>query len=113
MEIHLTKNFIAHPVLWIIPIVALGFMVLTRVCMNKKYEFRTFIWSALTIDGMMGAVGASIYPDMLPATNDPGLSLTISASRLTRGWMPGTPLIYQGWACKQCRGKVRFDEDGY
>jgi len=122
-EKHLTANFMAHPVLWIIPVVALLFMILTRVCMNKDKEFRTFLWSALTIAGLMGIVGASIFPNMVPAINDPNLGLTISnasSSQLTLGWMLGmallgTPLvlIYQGWAYKQFAGKIEFDEDGY
>ena len=121
MEAHLTKNFMSHPVLWIIPVLTLIFMILTRVCMSKGHEFRTFIWSALTIAGLMGIVGASLYPNMLPATQ--GTSLTIanaSSSQLTLGWMLGmaligTPLvlIYQGWAYKKFSGKVVFDEEGY
>ncbi len=123
MEKHLTANFMAHPVLWIVPVLAVVFMVMTRVCMGKGHEFRTFLWSALTIAGLMGIVGVSLYPTILPAIGHPELSLTISnasSSQRTLGWMLGmallgTPLVlfYQGWAYKQFSGKVQFDEEGY
>ena len=117
------NNFKAHPVLWIIPVLALVFIVLIKVYVSKEEAGKAFLFSALSIAGMWGIVGASLFPTIVPAINDPNLSLTImnsSSSELTLKSMLiiallGVPIVlaYTIWIYKTFWGKIEPEHEVY
>ncbi len=113
-------NFKAHPVLWVLPLltyvsVALG----TLVGRAGKSHFAWWL-GALGWIGILGTVGAAMFPFMMPSVTEPSQSLTVwnaSSSKLTLIWMTGwavvfVPLIltYTSWAFWVMRGKVKANE---
>jgi cytochrome d ubiquinol oxidase subunit II len=78
----------------------------------------TLAWwlGALAWIGVIGTVGASMFPFLMPSSTDPSQSLTIwnSVSSLrTLIWMTGFAVVfvpaivaYTGWAFYVMRGKV-------
>lgn len=119
---HLLANFRAAPVLWIIPLLAALAIVATGQYTRSKKALPAFIASSLSIAGLWGIVGASIFPNMVPATGDAALSLTIrnaSSSHLTLTVMfiialIGVPIVlgYTIWAYKTFTsgGRLAADE---
>ena len=113
---HLTENFSAVPVLWLIPAAAVAAIVLAILYARKDQPKRAFFFSSLSIAGMMGITGASLFPRLVPALNAPELSLTAanaSSSELTLEVMlvmalVGMPLVlgYTIWVYRAFAGKV-------
>ncbi|MBI4704961.1 MAG: cytochrome d ubiquinol oxidase subunit II [Deltaproteobacteria bacterium] len=68
--------------------VALGAIGVARAWSRRRADGRAFVASCLAIAAQVGAVGATLYPDLVPARGDPASSLTIfnassSATTLT------------------------------
>jgi cytochrome d ubiquinol oxidase subunit II len=84
---------------------------------------RAFIASSATIVALIATVAVSLFPDIVPASGDPSLSLTVfnaSSSRRTLAAMlvlaaVGMPIVilYTIFAYRTFSGKVTVDEDGY
>jgi cytochrome d ubiquinol oxidase subunit II len=119
----LLDNFKAHPLLWLIPTLALVTVVATAILSRRESAGRAFIASSLSIAALMGTAGASLFPKLVPASNDPALSLTAfnsSSSQLTL-WtmlvltMIGLPLVltYTIWAYRAFAGKAVAHEEAY
>jgi len=109
-------NFHNHRVLWLIPTVGyLGILVGVGVVRKGGSHFGWWM-GALAWIGILGTVGAAMFPFMLPSSTEPSQSLTVwnaSSSRYTLGVMLGftvvfMPLIiwYTSWAFWVMRGKV-------
>ena len=109
-------NFHNHRVLWLIPTVGyLGILVGVWVVRKGASHFGWWM-GALAWIGILGTVGAAMFPFMLPSSTEPSQSLTVwnaSSSRYTLGVMLGftvvfMPLIiwYTSWAFWVMRGKV-------
>jgi len=109
-------NFHNHHVLWLIPTVGyLGILVGVWVVRKGGSHFGWWM-GALAWIGVLGTVGAAMFPFMLPSSTEPSQSLTVwnaSSSRYTLGVMLGftvvfMPLIiwYTSWAFWVMRGKV-------
>jgi len=109
-------NFHNHHVLWLIPTVGyLGILVGVWVVRKGGSHFGWWM-GALAWIGILGTVGAAMFPFMLPSSTEPSQSLTVwnaSSSRYTLGVMLGftvvfMPLIiwYTSWAFWVMRGKV-------
>jgi cytochrome d ubiquinol oxidase subunit II len=125
MIIHpqLWKNYIRFPVLWIIPVLTLGAIVLIGVLSKRDQTLKAFICSGLSIAGLMGMCGAGLFPNLVPALNNPAWSLTIwnaSSSALTLKTMLilaliGMPIViaYTIWIYIIFRGKVKVEAAGY
>ncbi len=111
------------PLVWAVPLLAALFLALTRVNLKRGQAGRAFLFSALSIAGLMGLVGVGNYPYMLPARNvaEYGLSIyNASASQNTLTAMLvialiGVPLVlvYTAYIYHIFRGKVRVEEGGY
>jgi cytochrome d ubiquinol oxidase subunit II len=111
----LLVNYSAAPILWAIPILALACVVLAGVFNIKKRAGLAFIFSSLSIGGMMAIAGAALFPDLVPALGAPEHSLTLynsSSSELTLKTMLilaliGMPLVlgYTIWIYKAFAGK--------
>lgn len=112
----LLSNFSAQPILWALPILAyvamIGGLIATRL------QRRMWAWwlGAITWIAVLGTVGATMFPFIMPSVTNPSHSLTLwnsGASVMTQGWMLGftiifIPLIitYTSWAFWVMRGKV-------
>ncbi|HEX9601032.1 MAG TPA: cytochrome d ubiquinol oxidase subunit II [Mariniflexile sp.] len=71
------SNFIKHPVLWLLPIITLtGLFGLFKVKRFKK-DGLGFLFSSLFLVGGLGSTVASIFPNVLPSTNNINPSLTL------------------------------------
>ena len=119
----LLANCRARPFLWVVPAVALIAIVMTGVANRRGQARDAFVWSTVSIAGLMAMCAAGIFPNIVPALNDPELSLTIanassSARTLTVMLVValiGMPLvlIYTGWIYYTFRGKVQLTADSY
>jgi cytochrome d ubiquinol oxidase subunit II len=119
----LVQNWMALPFLWIVPILTLLAMILIRVYIKHGHAGKTFIASCLSIVGLMAIGAISIFPNMVPALNDPALNLTISnasSSPLTLKTMLiiaiiGMPFVlgYSIWVHRAFGGKTSAGPDIY
>ncbi|HHS97876.1 MAG TPA: cytochrome d ubiquinol oxidase subunit II [Chloroflexi bacterium] len=116
-------NFRRTPLAWVVPALLVAFLVLTRLDLARGKNGRAFLFSSLTIAGLMGMVGAGNFPYLLPARNVPEYGLSIynaSASQNTLTAMLvialiGMPLViaYTAYVYYVFRGQVRATEEGY
>lgn len=102
-------------------------LTLTRHALSAQRPGRAFLFSSLTIAGLMAVAGLSVYPYLLPASNAvqlggyQGLSIyNASASPLTLTVMLvialiGMPLViaYTAYVYRIFRGKFSADEGAY
>ncbi len=119
----LLANYRTMPFLWVIPVVAGVGIVMTGVRNRKDQAGPAFVWSALSIAGLMAMCGSGLFPSLVPALGEPALSLTVanaSSSPLTLKVMlivalVGMPLvlIYTAWAYRTFSGKVQVTTDVY
>lgn len=117
------ENYLAVSWAWLIPILAVVFLVSTKISLTRFSAGRTFLSSALTIASLIGIIGAANFPHLLPARNVAEYGLTIynaSASQNTLTAMfvialIGVPLvlIYTAYVYRIFRGKTRVDDAGY
>lgn len=116
-------NYRQAPVAWLVPVLVVAFLVLTRLFLAGGKVGMAFIFSGLTIAGLMGVVGVGNFPYLLPARNVPEYSLSIynaSASQNTLTAMLtialiGMPLVitYTAYIYYIFRGKVKSVGEGY
>lgn len=109
-------NFRSHPILWLVPASAYAGLLLGLAAVRKGASLFAWWLGALAWIGIIGTVGAAMFPFMLPSSSEPSHSLTVwnaSSSRHTLAWMLGftvvfMPLIlwYTSWAFWVMRGKV-------
>lgn len=110
------NNYKAHAVLWLVPLLGVVGMLACVVLNGARRPLLAWWMGALGWAGVIGTVGAALFPFMLPSISQPAHSLTIwnaSSSALTLGWMLGfavvfVPLVvwYTSWAFYVMRGKV-------
>lgn len=128
---NLYDNYIQNPVLYVIPIIlipviAVGSLLLTRLYIAKAQWWKAFFASSGTIAGVTLFGLAGLYPNLLPSNIDPAFSLTIynaASSPLTLKIMLGVALTfvpivlaYQTWTHLLFQEKVREEdlaEEGY
>ena len=119
----LYDNYLAHPVLFLIPAVAVVALLLIRFFMRKARWWQAWFASSATIAAatLFGVVG--LYPDLLKSSIDPAYSLNVynaSSSPLTLKIMLGValtfvPLViaYQVWVHFLFKDKVREEDLGH
>lgn len=93
----LYDNYLAHPVLFLIPALAVAALIATRVFIARRAWWRAWFASSLTIVAvtLFGVVG--LFPRLLPSSLDPAFSLTVqnsASSPLTLKIMLGVALIF-------------------
>jgi cytochrome d ubiquinol oxidase subunit II len=120
---HLYDNYLAHPVLFLIPLMAVFALLATRVFMALSSWWKAWFASALTIVSttLFGVVG--MYPNLIPSSLDPKFSMTVtnsSSSPLTLKIMLGValtfvPLViaYQVWVHYLFKDRLDDDEVAY
>lgn len=113
---NLIDNFLAMPVLFIVPLLAVVLLLLTRVYMGKGASLLALFMGSLTVGFtvLTGVIG--LFPNMFPSKIDPLYNLTAfnsSSSQYTLQFMLIVTLIflplvlvYQVWAYKLF-GKAR------
>jgi len=109
-------NFRGHPILSLVPIAAYVAVGVGVWAVRRRRSYLAWWLGALGWIGIIGTVGAAMFPFMLPSSSEPSHSLTVwnaSSSRHTLVWMLGftavfMPLViwYTGWAFWVMRGKV-------
>ncbi|MFZ2087229.1 MAG: cytochrome d ubiquinol oxidase subunit II [Desulfobaccales bacterium] len=120
---NLYDNYLANPLLFLIPATAVFALLATRVLMALSSWWKAWIASALTIVSttLFGVVG--LYPNLIPSTLDPRFSMTVtnsSSSPLTLKIMLGVALTfvpiviaYQIWVHFLFKDKFDDDEVAY
>jgi cytochrome bd ubiquinol oxidase subunit II len=120
---NLYDNYLANPILFGIPAVAVVALLATRVFMALAAWWKAWIASALTIVGtvLFGVVG--LYPNLIPSSLDPKFSMSVtnsSSSPLTLKIMlvvalTFVPMViaYQVWVHFLFKDKLDDDEVAY
>lgn len=123
----LYQNYLAHPLLWIFPALAVAGLLATRVFLQKRDMWKSWFASSAVVVGATLFGVAGLYPNLLPSSIDPAASLTIAnaaSSPLTLKIMLGVALVmvpvviaYQVWVYHIFRHEVSPEdlayEDGY
>jgi cytochrome bd ubiquinol oxidase subunit II len=112
-------NFRNHPILWLVPLAGYVGVLLGVWAVRGGRPLIGWWLGALGWIGIIGTVGAAMFPFMLPSSSEPSHSLTVwnaSSSRHTLTWMLGFTLIfmplvlwYTSWAFWVMRGKVSVE----
>lgn len=120
---HVPARMAAYPVLYVFPALAVVAILASRWLTRKGQELGAFLASAGFLACMLLTAVLGVYPNVLPASNDPALSLTIhnasgppySLRVAFFWWVPGMilVLIYTTFVYRQMRGKVQLDPDAY
>lgn len=116
----LLQNFAKYPVLWVLPILAYAALILGMLALRAGRALWGWWLGAVTWVGVLGTVGATMFPFIMPSSSNPSHSLTVwnsGASTLTMGWMLGFTIIfmpiivtYTSWAFYVMRGKVKAEQ---
>lgn len=112
----LLANYAAHPALWLLPALVYAGLLLGALAHTIRRPILAWWLGALAWIGVIGTVGAAMFPFIMPSSSNPAHSLTVwnsGSSRVTLTWMVGfvvifMPLIiwYTSWAFWVMRGKV-------
>jgi len=117
------QHFGEYPILWLVPVLNILAIANIPRALKKQKPFYAFINSCCVISALVFLFSAALFPDLLPASNNPALSINIynaASSTLTQKigliivaiGMPMvisyTILIY--WTF---RGKVELTESSY
>ncbi len=118
----LWDNF-ANPLAWLVPIAFAVVAVAYPLALRTRRELLAFLLSSGSIAGLIGIMGVSLYPNLVPALGGASPSLTVgnaSSSDLTLTVMLAVALIgmpiviaYTAFIYSRFRGKVRAEGHGY
>lgn len=113
------KNYSLYPITLAAPSLGLVGALLALLTANYRNSILAFIFSGVSLAGIIGTVGVSLFPFILPSSFDPNSSLLIwdaSSSQLTLTVMLVAVLIfvplillYTGWVFYALRGKVEAE----
>jgi cytochrome d ubiquinol oxidase subunit II len=70
-------NFLDHPWGYIFPAVGVAGLAGMKLSNRSGNDTAAFLSSAAFIAGMMGSTAFALFPDVLPSSGDPALSLTV------------------------------------
>jgi cytochrome d ubiquinol oxidase subunit II len=112
------RNYQTYPILLAVP--ALGFIgAVWSFIFAGRFRLVNFIASSLSILGIIGSVGVSMFPFILPSSSQPNHSLLVwdsSSSELTLNIMLFATLVffpiilaYTAWVYKVLRGEVNMN----
>lgn len=105
-----------HPVLWALPGLVYAGILLGVLALATRRSFLAWWMGVVAWVGVMGTVGAAMFPFIMPSSTNPSHSLSIwnsGSSLVTLSWMVGFTLIfmplivwYTSWAFWVMRGKI-------
>ena len=110
------NNYTTYPASKLVPATAFlgGLLALAAAWFNRPLT--AFVCSSMSMLGIIGTAGVSLFPFIMPSSSDPRSSLTVwdsVSSQLTLGLMLGATviflpliIIYTSWAYKKMSGKV-------
>ena len=108
------QNYHQYPFTMLAPLIACLGLFMVMLC--KKWRKTVFAFSALSLAGIIGTVGVSMYPFILPSSSHPQHSLMIwdaSSSHLTLFIMLVATciflpivLLYTAWVYRVLRGTI-------
>ncbi|NVP01028.1 cytochrome d ubiquinol oxidase subunit II, partial [Photobacterium damselae subsp. damselae] len=116
-------NYAQYPAMWIAPILAVVMPVLTMLASRAERAGFAFLFSSLTLAGVVLTFGFATFPFIMPSSIMPNVSLTIwdaTSSELTLKIMTGVafvmvPIIlaYTSWCYYKMFGRLdnKFIED--
>ena len=120
---HMVAPLKEHPVLLLLPLVALLSIANIPRLAEKRNFTLAFVFSALTVSMLFILVAIGLFPTFLASTIDPAYNITVytsAASEKTLGIMLlmasiGAPLVglYTFIVYRSFRGKVKLDEHSY
>jgi cytochrome d ubiquinol oxidase subunit II len=120
---YLFDGILVKPAFWILAVLLLGSTVYVPVAARAGKLVRAFLASSATIASLVGLMGLSLYPRMVPSGIDPAYSLTIyNASSTPRTLtvmlviaLVGMPLViaYTAYVYGVFMGKVVLSDEGY
>lgn len=109
-------NYRRWPATLLVPAVGLLAPLLVVLLANIRQRVVVFVISGLGIAGVIGSMGVSLFPFLLPSSSHPQSSLTVwdaSSSHMTLGIMLIAVIIflpiilaYTGWVYRVMRGPV-------
>ena len=112
----LLANFGARPILWAFPGLVYAGIVLGLLAHAARHPVVAWWLGVVAWIGVIGTVGASMFPFLMPSVTNPSHSLTVwnaGSSRITLTWMTGFTalfmpiiLVYTSWAFWIMRGKL-------
>jgi len=104
-------------------VVAVAGVAGARVLSKKGADGKAFLASSVAIAALFGAVGASLFPNLVPASNDPALSLTVWGASSSQNALTamsvmaliGMPIVlgYTAWIYRTFGGKVEVPEQSH
>lgn len=108
------KNFNDYPLLWAVP--GAGLLGALLSIFLVRFPVVTFLSSAVSLAGIIGTVGVSMFPVILPSSTNPNHTLTVwdsSSSQLTLFIMLIATVIflpvvltYTAWVYRVLRGVI-------
>jgi len=113
-------NYLQMPLLFVVPLLAVAALLMTRVFMGRAAWWKAWWASGLTIVAatLFGVIG--LYPNLLPSSIDAAASATVAnaaSSPLTLKIMLVVALIfvpvvilYQAWVYRLFSGKLREED---
>ncbi len=109
-------NFLAYRWMLMAPVLAFGGIVLSEIAFAFKKAGLSFIFSSISIFGIVSIPGLAMFPFIMPSSSHPSHSLTVwdaSSSHLTLFVMTIAAVIfvpiiltYTAWVYRVLRGKV-------
>lgn len=91
------NNYFDMPILWILPLLAVVSALLNIVFSKADRSGLAFLFSSLTMAGIILTCGVAMFPFLMPSITHPELSLLIwdaSSSKLTLTLMLGFALVF-------------------
>lgn len=112
----LLANYTAQPMLWMLPALVFAGILLGVLAHALRRPFVAWWLGVVAWIGVIGTVGAAMFPFIMPSVTVPSHSLTVwnaGSSLRTLGWMLAFTLVfmpivvwYTSWAFWVMRGKV-------
>ena len=119
----LFENVLSNPLFYILFLVMLASIIMIPMNVNGGKFGKAFLFSSVTIACMIGLMGISLFPRLVPSLTDLANSLTIYNASSTQGTLTamliialiGMPLVigYTIFIYKAFKGKVVLDGDSY
>jgi len=117
------RNFQAHAIAWVLPLLTLGGLVYGFLCRQEDHNNQAFRASTLVIMGLMGSAVLTVFPDLLTSTLNPQYSLNIynaasSPLALRTSFIANVVgmigvVVYSTYVHRTFHGKVRLDSGHY
>jgi cytochrome d ubiquinol oxidase subunit II len=109
-------NYARWPLAGLLPALGLAVPLLLAILPRARAQFALFLCSALGVASVVGTMGVSLFPFLLPSSSEPSSSLTVwdasSSQRtlwimlLATGLFLPIVLAYTAWVYRVLRGRV-------